>query len=216
MILHLRDVGVSLGSTTLFSGVTFSVNAGESVAIVGPSGSGKSTLLACIAGLVRPSRGSITVAGTDVTSATEGVRAQVRRELLGNAFQDPHLLEELNVRENVELPSRFRGTRREEARKRAEQAMADVGTLHLADRWVHELSGGEAQRIALARALATGCRLVLADEPTASLDRVTAAMVADVLIDACVREGSALVVATHDPVVAAKCGQIVDLAVWGR
>jgi putative ABC transport system ATP-binding protein len=211
LLLQLRDVGVSFNSTSLFSGISFSVDAGQSVAIVGPSGSGKSTLLACIAGFVQPSDGSIVLAGTNVTSATEGELARIRRELIGNAFQDPHLLEELTVRENVELPARFRVSRGE-ARRRAEQALADVETLHLADRWTHELSGGEAQRVALARALATGSQLVLADEPTASLDRSTASRVADVMIESTSRANLALVVATHDPLVAERCDQIVDLS----
>lgn len=211
MLLQLRGVGVSFNSTRLFSEISFAVDAGQSVAIVGPSGSGKSTLLACIAGLVQPSVGSIVLAGTDVTAATEDERARIRREFIGNAFQDPHLLEELTVRENVELPARFRVSRGE-ARRRAEQALADVETLHLADRWTHELSGGEAQRVALARALATGSQLVLADEPTASLDRSTASRVAEVMIDSTSRAKLALVVATHDPRVAERCGQVVDLA----
>lgn len=109
VILELHGVGVSFGATSLFSGVSFSVEEGQSVAIVGPSGSGKSSLLACVAGLARPSCGSIVVAGIEVTRATEGERARVRREMIGNVFQDPQLLEELTVRENVELPSRFRG-----------------------------------------------------------------------------------------------------------
>ena len=156
--------------------------------------------------------GSIVVAGIEVTRATEGERARVRREMIGNVFQDPQLLEELTVRENVELPSRFRGVRGDEARRRAERALAGVGVLQLADRWIPELSGGEAQRVALARALSTGGRLLLADEPTASLDRVMASQVADVLMEAASRENVALVIATHDPAVAERCGHVVDLA----
>lgn len=212
VILELHGVGVSFGATSLFSEVSFSVEEGQSVAIVGPSGSGKTSLLACVAGLARPSCGSIVVAGIEVTRATEGERARVRREMIGNVFQDPQLLEELTVRENVELPSRFRGVRGDEARRRAERALAGVGVLQLADRWIPELSGGEAQRVALARALSTGGRLLLADEPTASLDRVMASQVADVLMEAASRENVALVIATHDPAVAERCGHVVDLA----
>lgn len=211
MILDVRDVSLSFSDTVLFAGLTFSVDAGETVALVGPSGTGKSTVLACIAGLVRPSSGAITVAGKDVTSADEERRAEIRRAHIANAFQDPHLLEELNVRENVELPARFRGAEPRRARRRAERALADVGALHLADRWTGDLSGGEAQRVALARALATGCEVILADEPTASLDRATAASVADVLLSASRHDGAAIVVATHDPMVAERCDRIVEL-----
>lgn len=210
--LAVTELSAGFDDVVLFSGLSFEVEPGEAVAVVGPSGSGKSTLLACLAGIARPLTGSIRIVQTELVGAPQRERDRVRADGIGQVFQDPALLEELTVRENVELPLRFAGKPPEAAATRAQEALSGVGIDHLSGRWIDSLSGGEAQRVAVARALATGSRVLLADEPTAALDRASADLVADALITAIRHLGTAAVIATHDLTVAARCDRILDVA----
>jgi ABC-type lipoprotein export system ATPase subunit len=170
---------------------------GARIALVGPSGSGKSTLLHLMAGLDQPTRGSVTWPGLDERPAV--------------VFQGPSLLPPLTVRENVALPLILAGAADADARVRALEALERLGLAELADKLPEEISGGQAQRVAIARALAGAPRLLLADEPTGQLDGGTATAVVDALLDAADRAGAALVVATHDPVVAGRLAQRAEM-----
>jgi ABC-type lipoprotein export system ATPase subunit len=175
---------------------SFRVVPGDRIALVGPSGSGKSTLLHLIADLDRPSRGRLTWPAL-------GAAGRLRPSKIGMVFQSPTLLPMLNLLENVALPMLLDG-RTKGAREQALQALDAVGLGDLADKLPEELSGGQAQRVGLARALAGRPRLVLADEPTGQLDRVTAQHVFDVLLAALEGSDAALIVATHDPAIAGR------------
>lgn len=191
--------------------VSLSVAPGRSLAITGPSGSGKSTLLGCLAGLRRPTTGAIRFGETEISRLTPSEAASFRRAMVGQVFQDSDLLEELSVVENVMLPALFRGAPRDEARGAATRSLAAVGLDDRADDATTKLSGGEAQRVALARALVTPVSVLLADEPTASLDNANVQSVVASLLGACARAETCLVVATHDDLVAASCDSQLSL-----
>ena len=196
-------------SLTVLDGVSFAVEAGATCAIVGPSGSGKTTLLGLCAGLDRPTRGSVRLAGTDLGPLDEDARAALRARSVGFVFQNFRLLPTLTAWENVALPLEIRGERG--ARAAALDLLDRVG---LADRSGHyptQLSGGEQQRVALARAFAGRPALLFADEPTGNLDAETGARVEALLFDLNREAGTALVVVTHDPELAARCEQTVRL-----
>ncbi|MFI5492381.1 ABC transporter ATP-binding protein [Actinoplanes sp. NPDC051859] len=178
--------------------VSFHVDAGELVAVMGPSGSGKSTLLALAGGLDVPTSGSITVGGTEVTTLAPTSLAQLRRDRIGYVFQDFNLISELTAAENVALPRELAGVRPRAARREAIAALAEVGVDHLAHRFPEQMSGGQQQRIAIARALVGERHLVLADEPTGALDSQTGEAVMEVL-RARVDAGAAGVLVTHEP-----------------
>lgn len=203
------------GETVVLRSVDLRVGAGSSLAVTGPSGSGKSTLVACLAGLVQPTSGEVVVDGRVVSGLSEVGRARFRRERLGLVFQDPELFEELSVTENAALSLMFAGVPRAQALTRAVAALEAVGMGELGSAFPRTLSGGEAQRVAVARALATDRAVIVADEPTASLDAANAAAVSDLLLDACAR-GAAVVLATHDPEVAARCDAVLDLRHWAQ
>jgi putative ABC transport system ATP-binding protein len=179
------------------SDVTFAVRPGEIVALTGPSGAGKSSLLFAIAGLLRPQRGSILVDGVDVAALGESDAAVHRLRTAGMVFQFFHLLPALDAIDNVALPLQLTGVPRAEARERASAALAELGLGDRARHLPRQLSGGEQQRVAVARAVITDPPLVLADEPTGNLDTDSAALVARLLYD--VTGGRrTLIVATHD------------------
>ena len=182
-MIRVRDVVMRLSSggrpLTILDGVTLDVAAGEVCAITGPSGSGKSTLLGLIAGLDRPSAGSIIVAGVEITDLDEDALARFRRETLGYVFQSYHLILTLTAVENVAVPLEIVGV--PDALGRARSLLADVG---LGDRTHHypvQLSGGEQQRVALARAVALDPGLLLADEPTGNLDSATGVQIIELV-----------------------------------
>ena len=213
-MIRVRDVVMRLSSggrpLTILDGVTLDVAAGEVCAITGPSGSGKSTLLGLIAGLDRPSAGSITVAGVEITDLDEDALARFRRETLGYVFQSYHLIPTLTAVENVAVPLEIVGA--PDALGRARALLADVG---LGDRTHHypvQLSGGEQQRVALARAVALDPGLLLADEPTGSLDADSGGGVIALLFEMNREYGTTLVLVTHDESLAARCGRVVRLA----
>ncbi|SFL18347.1 MULTISPECIES: ABC transporter ATP-binding protein [Streptomyces] len=200
-LLNMREITVELPRRVLLRGVNLSVRAGEAVAIVGPSGSGKTTLLNCAAGLVRPQSGTVVVAGRNIGETSDDETAGHRLSHIGMVFQFGELMPELSVVDNVALPALFAGYA--DARERAAELLSLVGLDGYGDRAPEELSGGETQRAAIARALVCEPALVLADEPTGSLDEENVRLVTGVLLDACRRRGAALVVATHDASVAA-------------
>lgn len=206
-VLECESLGVTLGDRQVLAGVTLSLAAGEAVAVVGPSGSGKTTLLHTIAGLVEPDSGTVRVAGHPVSGESERRRARLRRELMGLVFQFGELLAELTVLENVLLPALLR--RQAGARAAARRALEQVGLGERCDAYPDQLSGGEMQRAGIARAVVGQPALVLADEPTGALDEANSIAVCKVLRSAASGSGAALVVATHDPVVASQMD-----AVW--
>jgi putative ABC transport system ATP-binding protein len=191
-----RTYGAGRGTVVAVHGASGEIPPGARIALVGPSGSGKSTLLHLMAGLERPTTGTRSWPGL-------GGDPSVKPWLIGVVFQAPSLLLPLDVVENVELPLLLAGTDRAEARERALAALAELGLAALAPKLPEELSGGQAQRVAVARVLAGRPRLILADEPTGQLDHETGAHVLEVMLHAGDRLGAAVVVSTHDPAVAA-------------
>jgi putative ABC transport system ATP-binding protein len=190
-----RTHGAGTGAVTAVRDVSCTLTAGMQVALTGPSGSGKSTLLHLLAGLDAPTSGTITWPGLDGSPAH-------RPGVVGMVFQGPSLLPPLDVIENVALPLLLAGCTEAQARERAAAALRDVGLDDLATRLPEELSGGQLQRVAVARALAARPRLILADEPTGQLDSAHAAQVADLLLAAATQLGAGLVLATHDLTIA--------------
>ena len=192
-------------------GVDLAVGAGEIVALLGPSGSGKSTLLQAVGLLEGGFEGSIRIAGQEVAELDDAERTRVRRDTLGFVYQFHHLLPDFSALENVVIPQLVRGATVAEARERAESLL---GTLGLAERLTHrpsKLSGGEQQRVAVARALANRPALVLADEPTGNLDEATADIVFAEFLRLVRDEGSASLVATHNERIAAKMDRVLRL-----
>jgi len=190
-----RTYGSGAGEVGALRGVSCTLRRGAQVALTGPSGSGKSTLLHLLAGLDTPTGGTIAWPGLD--GSPEG-----RPGLIGMVFQGPSLLPPLDVTENIALPLLLAGFTETQARERAMAALHDVGLDELAARLPEELSGGQAQRVAVARALAVRPRVILADEPTGQLDSAHAAQVVGLLLDAATILGAALVLSTHDLTIA--------------
>jgi putative ABC transport system ATP-binding protein len=206
LVMRLRSAA---GVVTILDGVTLDVPPGQFVAITGPSGSGKSTLLGLIAGLDRPTAGSIRLDGIDLAPLDEDALARLRLAKIGYVFQSFHLIPTLTALENVAIPLELAG-----ARAPAQQAGAlleEVGLKMRVGHYPAELSGGEQQRVALARAIANRPGLVLADEPTGNLDSATGAQIVDLLVGLHRRHGTTLILVTHDPALAAHAERIVEL-----
>ncbi|MCA0176032.1 MAG: ATP-binding cassette domain-containing protein [Proteobacteria bacterium] len=200
-----QRVSDSQGVLTILDGVSFTLAAGGTAAIVGASGSGKSTLLTLMAGLDVPASGTVRIAGQDLFALDEDTRAQWRARHIGFVFQNFQLLASRTALENVMLPLELAGTAQAEARTRARDMLARVG---LAERLAHYprvLSGGEQQRVALARAFVTQPPLLLADEPTGSLDATTGETVMALMLELNREAGTTLVLVTHDQGLAARC-----------
>jgi len=195
---------------TILHDVTFAVEAGESLAIVGASGSGKSTLLGLLAGLDVPSSGKVLLHGADLFALDEDGRAQLRGELAGFVFQSFQLLPALNALENVMLPLELAGVK--EARQRAEVSLQQVGLSARALHLPKHLSGGEQQRVALARAFVTQPKILFADEPTGNLDAATGAQVIELMLELNRAQGTTLILVTHDEALAGRCGKQLRLA----
>jgi putative ABC transport system ATP-binding protein len=213
VMIRVRDVVMRLPSAgrslTILDGITLDVAAGEILAITGPSGSGKSTLLGLVAGLDRPSAGSIVVAGIDITRLDEDALARFRRETLGYVFQSYHLIPTLTAVENVAVPLEIAGA--PNALVRARALLDDVGLVDRAHHYPVQLSGGEQQRAALARAVALEPGLLLADEPTGNLDSATGTRIIELLLELKRRRGATLVLVTHDEALARHADRVVTL-----
>lgn len=207
-VLRVRGLCFAYHNAQILDRVSMSVEAGRSIAVVGKSGTGKSTLLSCLLGLVRPSRGEIVIDGEVVTRKNA---ARVRRQKLGVVFQGGELLCELSPLENVVIAGLLAGLPSMEALDRARSLLDALG-VPPGDRTIGQFSGGEQQRVAVARALICQPRLLLADEPTGSLDVDTRDEVIEVLCTVPERFNCAMVVVTHDPVVADSCGRVMRLA----
>ena len=188
---------------TILQDISFSVMSGESVAIVGASGSGKSTLLGLLAGLDVPTTGEIRLDGLSLAALDEDARAVQRGKLLGFVFQSFQLLPSLNALENVMLPLELAGLKASTATAHA--WLEKVGLAHRLKHYPKHLSGGEQQRVALARAFAPSPRLVLADEPTGNLDAETGRQIIDLMFELNARQGTTLILVTHDEAIAARC-----------
>jgi putative ABC transport system ATP-binding protein len=204
-----RHYVTSSGTVTALAEIHFSLAAGLSLAVTGPSGSGKSTLLGLIAGLDRPSQGSIHIAGTDLGSLNEDALARFRGRHIGFVFQNFRLLPGLTALENVSLPLDLLGDRT--AAQQAQDWLTRVGLNDRANHLPSRLSGGEQQRVALARALITKPALVLADEPTGNLDSSTGTTMADLLFHNCAERKAALLIVTHDERMAERCDRRLAL-----
>jgi lipoprotein-releasing system ATP-binding protein len=210
-LVELAGVTKSYGAPEdrVLQGIDLSIAAGESVAVCGASGSGKSTLLNLLGTLDRPTSGRVMLQGRDVSSLPEDELARIRSTLVGFVFQAHHLLPQCTVLENVLVPSIPTGA--PEAPERARRLIERVGLSHRSHHRPGQLSGGECQRAAVARALVNRPRLVLADEPTGSLDRANAEAVAKLLFELNREEGAALVVATHERSLALRAGRVLEL-----
>jgi len=206
-----RVFGEGHTSVAALRGVTMSVDDGELVAVMGPSGSGKSTLLNLIGGLDHPSSGRVLVNGVDLAALNRSELARLRRRDVGFVFQEHNLLPQLSAVENVSLSLELDGVRLKEARRNARAALDMLGIAELADRYPDELSGGEQQRIAIARAVVAERPVVLADEPTAALDSIDGETVVRLLRDYA-ENGAAVVMVSHDPRWAAWAHRIVVLS----
>jgi putative ABC transport system ATP-binding protein len=205
-----KRVADATGELTILQSIDFSVQAGETLAIVGASGSGKSTLLGLLAGLDTPSEGTVKLDGVDIFALNEDGRAGLRQAKLGFVFQSFQLLGHLNALENVMLPLELR--RDGDARDKAEAMLGRVGLSSRLKHYPKYLSGGEQQRVALARAFVTEPPLLFADEPTGSLDAATGESVIRLMFDLNRERGSTLVLVTHDPSIAARCERTITIA----
>ena len=202
-LLRARDVTFSFGATPALRGATVAIESGEILAVMGPSGSGKSTLLHCLAGILVPDSGEIAFAGERLDTLREGERTALRRDRFGFVFQFGQLVPELTAQENVALPLLLGGTARATAMAAAHEWFTRLGLDGLQRRRSGELSGGQAQRVALARGLVSTPQVLFADEPTGALDSLTGEQVMDLLTSAAREQGITVVLVTHEPRVAA-------------
>ncbi|VXC20136.1 putative transporter subunit: ATP-binding component of ABC superfamily [Pseudomonas sp. 8AS] len=197
------------GALSILHDLSFELNAGDSLAIVGSSGSGKSTLLGLLAGLDLPSSGDVQLAGHTLTALDEDQRARVRAEHVGFVFQSFQLLDNLNALENVMLPLELDGRR--DARQRARELLERVGLGQRLSHTPRQLSGGEQQRVAIARAFAAEPAVLFADEPTGNLDSHTGERISDLLFELNQERGTTLVLVTHDERLAHRCRRLIRL-----
>jgi len=204
-----KEVTSPEGSLTIVREVSLEILAGEAVAVVGPSGAGKSTLLALLAGLDLPSAGCVWLAGKEITALDEDGRARLRAEHVGFVFQAFHLVPALTALENVMLPLELAG--RGNARRLARETLERVGLGARTSHYPRQLSGGEQQRVALARGFVTRPAVLFADEPTGNLDTATGARVGDLLFEMNRDLGTTVVLVTHEPALAARCGRALHM-----
>lgn len=210
-VLEGRAIVRRFGTTTVLQGISLDVNAGERIALWGPSGCGKTTLLNLLGGLDRADEGVVHLDGEDLGNATPKRLAQLRREKLGTIFQFFHLIPTLNAQENVELPLQLLNWDVASIRARVNDLLQAVGLESRAKAWPSELSGGEMQRIAVARALAAKPLVLLADEPTGNLDKVTGEAVLALLNELSEKEHTALVMVTHAESAVGICHRVLRM-----
>ena len=206
--VHLTLTGPA-GAVNILRGVDLTVPPGQALGLVGPSGAGKSSLLMAVAGLLRPTEGTVTVAGQDLGALDEDGLARFRRDHVGIVFQGFHLIETMTAEENVAVPLEFAG--RADAFDAARVQLEAVGLGHRLGHYPGQLSGGEQQRVALARAFAPNPHLLLADEPTGNLDSETGEKVMDLLFRLHAEQGTTLVLITHDRALAERCDRVVRI-----
>ena len=215
ILIHINDLNKSYQRggqhIPVLEGVNLDVKSGEFIALMGPSGSGKSTLLNLIAGIDKPSSGSIAIAGVNIAKLSEGELADWRAANVGFIFQFYNLMPVLSAFENVELPLLLTHLSRSQRHEHVEAALAMVNLTDRMDHYPNELSGGQQQRVAIARALVTDPTLIVADEPTGDLDRVTASEVLDLLDELHTNLGKKIVMVTHDPKAAGRAKRLVHL-----
>ncbi|MEV7172511.1 ABC transporter ATP-binding protein [Streptomyces sp. NPDC093224] len=210
--VRLDSVHKEYGDTRALDGLSLEITAGEAVAVMGPSGCGKSTLLNMVAGLDRPTSGTVEVQGQDLGRLDETGLALFRRRHIGMVFQFFNLIDDLPALDNVALAAQLTGTPARQARRRALELLDELGVADRRDNYPAALSGGERQRIAVARALMNRPALLLADEPTGALDRRSGEQVMDLLIDLN-QMGQTLLIVTHDPDLATRCAsRLVEVA----
>ena len=208
-LITTSDIVKRFGTVTALAGVSINISVGESVAIMGPSGSGKSTLLHCLSGV--PDQGSVSFGGTEISGLTDARRSHLRLCELGFVFQDSQLIPELPARENVALPLMLTGTPTRSALRAADDMLARLGLADLKGRRPAQMSGGQAQRIAIARALVSSPRAIFADEPSGALDQATGHEMMQLLTAAVSMAGATLVVVTHDVNVARWCSRLIEI-----
>lgn len=211
VVLSARAIEKSYGRTQALRGVSLDLARGEVLAVTGPSGGGKSTLLHCLAGILRPEAGDVRYENVDLGELPEGARTRLRRREFGIVLQFGQLVPELTVEQNVALPLLLERHDRESARTAARSWLDRLGVVEMAGAMPGELSGGEAQRAAVARALVTGPRVVFADEPTGSLDTVGGEQLLTVLLATARDHEAAVVLVTHDNRVAAHADRELSL-----
>jgi len=198
------------GPVDILRGIDLAVEPGETIGLIGPSGSGKSTLLSVMAGLEKPTSGTVTVAGHGLHALDEDRLARFRRDHVGIVFQSFHLIPTMTALENVSVPLELAGDRAAAEKARAELELVGLG--HRLDHYPAQLSGGEQQRVALARALVGSPRILFADEPTGNLDGKTGETIVELLFGLGRQRGATLVLVTHDPGLAARCDRRLRLA----
>lgn len=210
-LMSASDLHLSFGQTAALSGASVEVLPGEVVALLGPSGSGKSTLLHCLAGILRPDSGEVRFCGNRVDDQSDAIRSRLRASSFGFVFQFGSLVPELSAVENVGLPLRLAGVKRRPAEERASAWLDRLGVADVADKRPGQMSGGQGQRVAVARALVAGPRVVFADEPTGALDSLNGELVMEELVGAAREQGTSVVVVTHEARVAAHADREVIL-----
>lgn len=201
-ILSLTDITKDFGGGPVLAGISLDIEPGELVAVMGPSGSGKSTLLHCMSGVLTPTHGSVRYGDEELSALSDAPRSRTRLRNFGFVFQDGQLLPELSNVDNVALPAMLNGMGRGAARRRAMELLDQLGLGGLADRRPAQVSGGQAQRVTIARALVANPGVVFADEPTGALDQSTGHEVMQMLTTIVRQAGASLVMVTHDPKVA--------------
>lgn len=214
-VVRLRDITKSYGEgqakTPVLRGVSFDVEQGEFVALIGQSGSGKSTLMNIIGGLDKPNSGEVEVLGVDCIKCSESRRAKLRNESMGFVFQAFNLLEHLTVLGNVTIPAQFRASNKKETEDRGREALRRVGLADYAGRRPGELSGGQKQRVAIARALFGSPTMLLCDEPTGSLDSTTGADVINFLRELNEKDKVTLIIVTHEARVSSVAKRVIKM-----
>ena len=213
IVISATNVTLAFGSgaarTEVLRGIDLDIAAGESIAILGPSGSGKSSLMAVLSGLERASGGEVVVGGTHYGSLDEDELARARRGAIGIVLQAFHLLPTMTALENVAVPLELSGA--DDAFARARSELEAVGLRHRLGHYPAQLSGGEQQRVAIARAVAPRPPIIFADEPTGNLDGDTGASIIDLLFDRQAAANATLIIITHDPALAKRCGRVLEM-----